>query len=297
MTEPRTLLVIDTDPGTDDAIAFAVSTLLDGYPERAFVSSYGNMPICVTHANLRKVLSLTGQEGRLFKGASGPFEGDEPNCGGYHGPDGLGGASDLIDDAWEDGEGLLCDLADLICGFESCTYIAIGPLTNLASLIRLRPEIVGHIGRLLIMGGGFELSNRPHGTEYNFAADPVADAEVFASGIPITLFPLDLTHAYPIAPERIPALPFGEGTPMRLLLEANCRSAMAAGYSGAIIHDAFPVLFLMERCAFETEVAHVVLDRWGRTMFNEGGRAVELVISAPPELLPVALETVSASIR
>ncbi|MDO5106649.1 MAG: nucleoside hydrolase [Coriobacteriaceae bacterium] len=289
--------MIDTDPGTDDAIAFAVSTLLDGYPDRAFVSSYGNMPIGITHANLRKVLSLTRQEGRLFKGASGPFEGDEPNCGGYHGPDGLGGASGLIDDVWENAEGLLCDLADLICGFESCTYIAIGPLTNLASLMRIRPEVANHIGRLLIMGGGFELSNRPHGTEYNFAADPAADAEVFASGIPITLFPLDLTHAYPISPERISALPFEEGSSIRLLLEANCRSAMAAGNPGAIVHDAFPVLFLLERCAFETETAHVVLDRWGRTLLDEGGRAVELVVSARPELLPEALEAFAASMR
>ena len=111
----RSLLVVDTDPGTDDAIAFALLAAMKGLPRMAFVSSYGNMPLDVTHANMRKVLSLVGLDGVVYLGSDAPIEGSEPDCGGYHGADGLGGAAGLIEDTWEGPEGTLADLADRIC--------------------------------------------------------------------------------------------------------------------------------------------------------------------------------------
>ena len=289
MTERLALLVIDTDPGTDDLVAFVLSTLLEGYGCRAFVSTYGNMGLDVTHPNMRKALSFAGLEGRVFRGSGAPLAGELPDCGGYHGPDGLGGVAALIDDVAPAEEGTLAELAELICSFDSCDYVAIGPLTNLALMQRERPEVMGHIGRLLVMGGGFRRSNQPHGAEYNFAADPVADAEVFASGVPITLFPLDLTHRYPLTPGQLASLPFSEGSVMRLLLEANSRSAMAAGDAGAVIHDAFPVLYLKDPEAFEVEPRRVAVNRWGATRFSRAGVEAQVVVSAREGLLSAAL--------
>lgn len=285
----RSLLVVDTDPGTDDAIAFALLAAMEGLPRMAFVSSYGNMPLDVTHANLRKVLSLVGLDGVVYLGSDAPIEGPEPECGGYHGADGLGGVAGLIEDTWEGPEGSLADLADRICSAPACTYITIGPLTNLTRMLRMRPEVAHHVDRLLAMGGGIERSNRPHGAEYNFAADPVADAEVFSSGIPITLFPLDLTHRYPLTPAQIDALPLEEGSPLRLILEANCASGMATGGGGAVVHDAFPVLYIREPGAFETVVEPMRVNGYGRTERCDEGVETEVVVSARDGLLLEAL--------
>lgn len=285
----KPLLVIDADPGTDDAVAFVVSTLLgDGF-DRVSVSTYGNTSLDVTHANLRKVLSLTGIKCTLIRGSEASLAGKVPDCGGYHGADGLGGAGAMIDDTFDGEEGTLDDLAEMVCAAESCTYLAIGPLTNLARMLRARPEVAGHIERLLIMGGGFEKSNRPHAAEYNFAADPIADAEVFASGIPITLFPLDLTHRYPLTPKRIAGLSLKEGSPLKMILEANCRSGMRYGDAGAIIHDAFTVLHVLHPEAFELVKTRVSVDGWGRTVFDETGTDINVAVFAKKGLLAKAL--------
>ena len=285
----RPLLVIDTDPGTDDAVAFVVSGLLGDRFERAFVSTYGNMPLDVTHANMRKAISLAGLSGHVFRGSELPLVGEPLDCGGYHGVDGLGGVADLIEDTCPADEGSLDDLAEQICGASGCTYVAIGPLTNLATMLASKPQVANHIDRLLVMGGGFLQSNRPHGAEYNFAADPAADARVLASGLDITLFPLDLTQRYPLTPDAIEALPFGESTVLGQIIRANRDSAMAAGLGGAIIHDAMPVLYVVCPEAFELVGMTVSVDEWGRTAFDLGGAPMRVAVFARDGLLASAL--------
>lgn len=289
----RSLLVVDTDPGTDDALAFALLARTDGLPRLAFVSSYGNMPLDVTHANLRRILSLVGLGGSLYLGSEAPIEGPLPDCGGFHGPDGLGGVAGDIEDAWNGPEGTLAELADEICAAPAVTYLSIGPLTNLARILRMRPEAAFHIDGLLAMGGGFDRSNMPHGAEYNFAADPVADAEVFGSGIPVTLFPLDLTHRYPLVPEQVEALPLAAYAQLHAVLDANRASNMAAGEPGAVVHDAFPVLYLREPAAFEAQVRRVYMSGWGSTELRDDGTDVEVVLSARDGLLFEALADLS----
>ena len=283
------LIIIDTDPGTDDAVAIALLQEVVRPAHVAFVSTYGTMSLDVTHENLRKVLSLfPGFEG-VYMGSASPLARPPHDCGGVHGPDGLGGQAEGIEDALADDAGGLAELARLMGRFETCVYVCMGPLTNLAKLVLQHKKHAEKIREALIVGGGFEVTTMRNHCEFNFEADALADSLVLSSPLKKVLFPLDFTYGQVIKKEHIDGLPQGANEVIRKILEASYETGKDGKAGGSVLNAAFPVLYLNDSEAFETKSEGILADSLGSVTKSDAGHKVEVVTGMREGLLVDAL--------
>ena len=195
---PKQKLIIDTDPGQDDAVAILLALASPELDLMGITTVAGNVPLALTQENARKICDLAGrQDVPVFAGADRPLERDLVTAEHVHGRTGLDGpelpdpvtplqdrhAVDfLIDTLRSEPEG-------------SVTLAPVGPLTNIATALRKAPDIAPRIRQIVLMGGGcFQGGNITPAAEFNIYVDPEAAAEVFAAEIPIVMMPLDVTH-------------------------------------------------------------------------------------------------------
>ncbi|MGH4001265.1 MAG: nucleoside hydrolase [Pseudonocardiaceae bacterium] len=188
-------MIIDTDPGVDDAVALMLAAASPEVQLLAVTTVFGNVGVQTTTANVLRLRALAGLDQLpVAAGAARPMVYPHHQRTGFtHGPDGLGGRADLLPEPIGalDGRGAVGLMADLLRGTAApVTLVAIGPLTNVALLLAAHAEVKPRINRIVIMGG--HLSGPP--AESNFQADPEAAYRVLVTeDIPITLVPLDLT--------------------------------------------------------------------------------------------------------
>ncbi|MDX3807050.1 nucleoside hydrolase [Bosea thiooxidans] len=193
----RETIVIDTDPGQDDAVAlllaFASPSEID---LKAITTVAGNVPVTQTTANALRIRDL-GKRGDVpvYRGAEGPLllplETAEFVCG----PDGLAGAN-LPAPASEAATGHAVQAIIDLCRAapaDGITLCPLGPLTNLALAFRLAPDILPKVKRIVLMGGAIGLGNITPAAEFNAYVDPHAAAIVFGCGRPIVMFGLGVT--------------------------------------------------------------------------------------------------------
>jgi purine nucleosidase len=204
-------IIIDTDPGLDDAVAimlaFAASEELEVL---ALVAVAGNLPLPQTERNARRICELAERRDvPVYAGCARPLLRPLATAEQVHAEtdrerlllpeptmplQAQHGVDHLI-------ETLRAAAADTI------TLCALAPLTNISMALLKAPEIAGKIHELVIMGGAcFELGNVTPAAEFNIHIDPHAAALVLDSGIPITMIPLDVTHHLLSTPERLAAL-------------------------------------------------------------------------------------------
>lgn len=198
-------LIIDTDPGVDDAYALCLTA---GAPEAdllAVTTTYGNLALDGTTGNARRVLGMPGRDDvPIGRGAEGPLVHPVARrAEDVHGDDGLGGCAARFGPLAPEPVGRAQDLLAraLEAATAPVTLAAIGPLTNVALLCATRPDLVPRLGRLVVMGGSIgEGGNVSPAGEFNVWSDPEAARRVLVEetarhGLPTTLVPLDLTHA------------------------------------------------------------------------------------------------------
>jgi pyrimidine-specific ribonucleoside hydrolase len=191
-------VIIDTDPGIDDAIAIALACASPEIDLLGITTVGGNTGIENTTGNALKLLHLFGRDDvPVGAGAARAlvFEADlgDPTI---HGQGGLGGVELALPDRGADPRGALGLLVDLVERHpEPITLIAIGPLTNVALFAATRPDLYAKLDRLVIMGGGVHLTGNHTPTgEFNIWFDPEAAARVFSAGVEVTMVGLDVTH-------------------------------------------------------------------------------------------------------
>ena len=189
----RRPLILDTDGGVDDAQA-VLMLIAHGVVPHAITTVFGNVSVETATANVLAVLAHAGVEVPVHPGQARPLTAPAIDAVHIHGNDGLGGAPRPGRTAAPASRDAVSVLVDLLSEAEATDalvdVLAIGPLTNLALALRLRPAIAGGIGRLTIMGG--TLSGRGNTTpaaEFNVLADPEAAAVVFGADIPTTVVP------------------------------------------------------------------------------------------------------------
>lgn len=244
-------LIIDTDPGIDDAFALAVAA---GSPEAellAVTTTHGNVDLDRTTDNACRVLGLLGRDDvPVGRGADRPLVHPAPRrAADVHGDDGLGGASDRFGPAVpESGRRAVDLLASTIdASPEPPVLVAIGPLTNVAALLAARPDLEARLARLVIMGGAIGVGGNvsPAG-EFNVWSDPEAAQRVLAhASVPTTLVPLDLTLRITVGDAWLDALagsgPVGEA--LAATRESYRRAyATRLGAPEIPVHDAVAVL-------------------------------------------------------
>jgi len=191
-------IIIDTDPGQDDAVAILLAL---GSPELEVLGITcvaGNVPLALTQRNARIVCELAGRTDLpVFAGASQPMVNPLVTAEHVHGKTGLNGPA-----LWDPMMPLRKDHAvDFIIKTlrthrdGAVTLCVLGPLTNIALALIKAPDISEHIREIVLMGGGsFEGGNITPAAEFNIYVDPHAAKVVFRSGIPLVVMPLDLTH-------------------------------------------------------------------------------------------------------
>lgn len=276
-------IIIDTDPGQDDALAILLALSV---PDRLNVVGVtavaGNVGVAQTCANALKVCQLAGRgDVPVYAGAAQPILRPLHTAEFICGADGLAGMA--LPEPTETARGLhaVTYLAEYLSASSTPTTIcALGPLTNIALALRLAPEIAGKIERLVIMGGARDLGNMTAAAEFNFFVDPHAAAIIFGSGIPITLFPLNATYQAVASPARLTR--FDATGPVQAQILSMLRrerpgGASLGGGEGHPMHDPCTVAWLLWPELFEGRDCHIdietaegptvgrsTIDWWGR---------------------------------
>ncbi len=202
MTSP-TPVILDCDPGHDDAVAILLAVASEKVDLLGVTTCFGNCSIDDATYNARRILTLAGaHEVPVGRGASMPLD-SNLELGNYvHGKSGLDGPSMPEPAMVEDPRGALGLMAELIKTARSkVTMVVTGPMTNLAQLLRINPDIGDRIAEVIFMGGSTERGNHTPSAEFNTYSDPEALQEIIDSGIPVRMVGLNLTHQALATPE------------------------------------------------------------------------------------------------
>ncbi|WP_288384331.1 nucleoside hydrolase [uncultured Acinetobacter sp.] len=198
MTNTPRQIIIDTDPGQDDAVAILLALASPELDVLAITTVAGNVPLSLTSVNARKVCELAGRPDiPVFAGCDRPLKRPLITAENVHGKTGLDGI-ELPEPKMQLRPEHSVDF--LIETFrrapeKSITICSLGPMTNTAQALLKAPDIATRIERIVLMGGGFfEGGNITPSAEFNMFVDPDAAKIVFAAGIPLTVIPLDVTH-------------------------------------------------------------------------------------------------------
>lgn len=192
-------VVIDTDPGVDDFLALVLALRSSELRVEALTTVGGNCPLRLATRNALRVLEYTGSEGvPVYAGAARPEAGAFRYAPYFHGPSGLTARMPRprVGPASGPAVGALARLLASRPG-GPLRVIALGPLTNIARLVRERPAAARNIGQLVIMGGALESRGNVgpgHYAEFNIWNDPEAADSVLRSGVPIRLIGLDVCN-------------------------------------------------------------------------------------------------------
>jgi purine nucleosidase len=204
-------IIIDTDPGIDDAVAILLALAAPNELEMlGIVAVAGNLPLALTERNARRVCELAERPDiPVYAGCARPVLRPLATAAAIHG-DSLGEKLGLPEPAMPlQAQHGVDFIIETLRAAEpgSITLAALGPLTDIAMALVKAPDIAAGIGELVIMGGaGFEIGNVTPAAEFNIHVDPHAAEIALESGIPITMIPLDVTHQVLSTPTRIAAL-------------------------------------------------------------------------------------------
>ncbi len=243
-------LIIDTDPGVDDAVALVLALRSPEVDVRAVVAAFGNVGLEHTLDNARRLLALAGRpDVPVAAGASRPLVHDRPHrATEVHGDDGLGGRAHTLPGPVpldpRPGVDVMADV--LRTAADPVTIASIGPLTDTALLLAAHPELAPRIGRIVVMGGSTGAGNITGAAEFNVFADPEAAHRVLTQAeVPVTLVPLDLTLRCAVDAHRLARL--GAGDAVCLHLDALIEPYRAwyrrtHGLDGVPLHDAVALL-------------------------------------------------------
>ena len=192
-------IIIDTDPGQDDAVAILLALASpEDIDVLGITAVAGNVPLPLTQKNALIVCELSGKtETKVFAGCSEPLERSLVTAEYVHGKTGLDGP--VLPDpvmALQDGHAVDFIIETLRSNDAgTVTLCPLGPLTNIAAAMTKAPDIVDRIEEIVLMGGAyFEVGNVTPAAEFNIYVDPEAAKIVFDSGAPLTVMPLDVTH-------------------------------------------------------------------------------------------------------
>jgi inosine-uridine nucleoside N-ribohydrolase len=258
-------IIVDCDPGHDDAIALVMAarhTNLLGITTVA-----GNAPLSATTRNALIVRELLGVDVPVHTGAERPLVAEPVHADYVHGESGMDGA-DLPEPSRP------ADSADAV-GFiiETCRategvwLVPTGPLTNIALALRAAPDLARRIAGISLMGGG-SFGNRTAAAEFNIWCDPDAAAAVFGYGGRLIMAGLDVTHQFQATPERIDAVRCLGGRFATVLADllvffSHTYTTRHDNMQGAAVHDPLAVMCLTHPELFGWRDAHVMVETHG----------------------------------
>jgi purine nucleosidase len=265
-------IIIDTDPGQDDAVAILLAL---ASPEDLTVLGLtavaGNVPLPLTEKNTRIVCELAGQpQMRVFAGCEAPLQRKLVTAEHVHGKTGLDGPK--MDDpvmplqTQHAVDFIIDTLRNAPSG--TVTLCPLGPLTNIATAFLKAPDIIGRVQEIVLMGGAyFEVGNITPAAEFNIYVDPEAAAIVFKSGVPLVVLPLDVTHKALTSKARIDAFR-AMGTRVGTMVAEwtdffERFDLQKYGSQGAPLHDPCVIAYLLRPALFSGRHINVEIETKG----------------------------------
>ena len=189
-------IIIDTDPGIDDAFAMAYAFNEEKFNILGITTVSGNNGLERVTKNALKIVKFFKKDIKVYEGEARPLvRKPEIGGGGCHGDDGLGGVGEKLPFGKAEkihGVDFIIDMAEK---YDDLVIVAIGPLTNLARAIEKNPKAMKRVKEVVSMGGGIGLGNVTDYAEFNYWADPEAAKLVFDFGLPITMVDLNATKS------------------------------------------------------------------------------------------------------
>jgi purine nucleosidase len=266
---PPRRIIIDTDPGQDDAVAILLALASPEEIEVLGITAVaGNVPLPLTARNARIVCELAGRRDiPVFAGCDRPLERPLVTAEHVHGRTGLDGP--VLPEptmALQDGHAVEFIVNTLRAEPPgTVTLCPLGPLTNIATAFREAPDIVDRVAEIVLMGGAyFEVGNITPAAEFNIFVDPQAADIVFRSGAPLTVMPLDVTHKALVTKPRNEAFR-ALGTPVgRAVAEMTDFferfDKEKYGSEGAPLHDPCVTAYLIRPELFSGRVVNVEIE-------------------------------------
>lgn len=260
-------IIIDTDPGQDDAIALLTALASpDDLDVVAITTVGGNVPLELTTKNALMMVELANRtDVPVVAGHLGPKGRPLVTAEYVHGDTGINGA-DRPDPTTPVTPGFAPDfIIEQLETHDSITLCPLGPLTNVADVLTQRPDLAAKVEQIVLMGGGhFEGGNVTPMAEFNIYVDPVAAKAVFDSGIDIVMMPLDVTHKARTSPARIAAFR-DQGTEATIsaagmLSFAERFDIERYGKEGGPLHDPCVIAYLLEPDIFTGRHCNVEIE-------------------------------------
>ena len=278
MLRPR--IILDCDPGHDDAIALLLAAKHSDLLGITTVS--GNAPLTATTQNALLISQIAGIDVPVHAGAARPLVAEAYHAPDIHGESGLGGP--VLPELTREvaSSDAVRFIIDTVRSTDNVWLVAIGPLTNVALALREAPDIVGRLEGISVMGGSTTFGNRTASAEFNIWADPEAAQMVFESGARVIMCGLNLTHQFMLYDEDIAQFR-ALGNPAALLA-ADLLSFYGQAYAEAFfgrtespLHDPCAVLAVTHPELLTTEPRHVAVElrgayTRGMTVVDERGR-------------------------
>ena len=257
-----TPVILDVDPGHDDAVAIMLACAAPGLDLLAVTTVAGNVPLEKTTRNTLRVLSLIGRtDVPVAAGASSPLHRPLHTAENIHGESGLEGPGISGPSSEPDERSATELIADTLREApEPVTLIPTGPLTNIATFLRRYPELKERVAHVSLMGGSIGLGNTTPAAEFNVYVDPEAAREVFESGLPITMSGLDVTHQARTGPaerERLRSLGRTGGVVAGLLEYFAGTYERIYGFDAPPLHDPVAVAAVLEPGLLKTRPMRV----------------------------------------
>ena len=281
---PRSI-IIDCDPGHDDALAILLAL---GSPDElevlALTAVAGNVPLTLTAKNARKVCELAARSDLpVYAGCAHPLARELVTAEYVHGKSGLDGP-ELPEPQMPLAEAHAVDaIIDMLRTHPAgtITLCPTGPLTNIATALQKAPDVVPHIREIVLMGGAIGEGNITPAAEFNIYVDPHAAKVVFEAGVPLVMHGLDVTHQALVTPHRLEAIR-QIGTPLsrtvvELLEFYNVYDQTRRRRVGAPLHDPCVIAYLLQPELFRGRKCHVAIETkgehtLGRTVVDWSGR-------------------------
>ena len=275
-------VILDCDPGHDDAFNILLAAAHPAVDLLAITTVAGNQTLEKTTLNARRVCAVAGIRGvPIAAGRDRPLHGPRRIAENIHGDSGLDGPGfgEGEPDVPQDPRDALTLIRDTLLAHPSpVTLVPTGPLTNVAAFLLAHPGLADRIERIVLMGGSAGRGNTTPAAEFNVLCDPEAADIVFRSGLPVTMFGLNVTHQVRATPEvvaRIAAL----GTPLsrlcvELLTYFSSTYREVYGFDAPPLHDPLTVAHLVDPSLVTLVRAAVRVELHGT--YTRGATVVDL---------------------
>lgn len=299
-------LIIDCDPGHDDATAiFMALAHSDKYNLKAVTTVCGNNTVEKVTNNAHYILSVAKSEVEVAKGPETPLINAPIISAEFHGDSGMDGPTlEVTRTSKESSKSAVELMAEILKeAQEKVTILALGPLTNIALLIKSYPQYLDKIEVISLMGGGICHGNITKYAEFNIYVDPEAAQIVFGSNVPIVMCGLDVTEQVEIPKEAYEYLRnhSDAGRVFAELMDFYIKGSPAHGAAGCVMHDPCAMAYLLNSELFEGKMAKISVDLVGETRGRtvadyESEEANTLVILTPKaeEVSKLILKSIEA---